>query len=289
MHEYAHDEPHDPDAPNGYGFKPPEKDEPVMLTVKQKRGKAQMNPLKGNSLGIFSPENKLRKKLLEFLVHPATEPVILILILIQTVLLAVNSAPSVYKDPRSKRWGTSKIDYAMFVLFVIYSVEVIVRIIVSGFILNPSEYSTLDREQGLRKAILDKSRTFFGPVRQPSKRRSGALGEEPQQSVLRSFTGFQDPAEQAGHGRQQQRMRLARRAFLRHSFNRLDFVAVVSFWISFALAIQEVESRRHIYVFRMLSCLRILRLLGLTSGTSVSPIPHPDERLLILFRSSCGV
>ena len=72
-----------------------------------------------------------------------------------------------------------------------------------------------------------------------------------------------------GHGRQQQRNRLARRAFLRHSFNRLDFIAVVSFWISFALTTVNYENRHHVYVFRMMSCFRTLRLLGLTSGTSI--------------------
>src|SRR5437879_12984243 len=62
---------------------------------------------------------------------------------------------------------------------------------------------------------------------------------------------------------------MARRAFLRHSFNRLYFVAVVSYWISLWLCITGVEAERHLYVFRMMSCLRILRLLGITSGTSV--------------------
>jgi hypothetical protein len=80
---------------------------------------------------------------------------------------------------------------------------------------------------------------------------------------------MQAQEDQPGHTRQQQRVRLARRAFLRHSFNRLDFLAVVSFWISFGLSIAQIESDRHVYVFRMLSCMRILRLLGLTSGTSV--------------------
>ncbi len=43
------------------------------------------------------------------------------LILFQTVLLAVDSASNVYNDPRSKSWGTSWIDYALLSLFIIYS------------------------------------------------------------------------------------------------------------------------------------------------------------------------
>ncbi|KAL2168472.1 hypothetical protein VTG60DRAFT_7274 [Thermothelomyces hinnuleus] len=68
---------------------------------------------------------------------------------------------------------------------------------------------------------------------------------------------------------EQQRLHLARRAFLRHGFNRLDFVAVVSFWISFVLGITGLENKHHVYVFRMLSSLRIIRLLALTKDNLI--------------------
>ena len=73
---------------------------------------------------------------------------------------------------------------------------------------------------------------------------------------------------------QKRRVRLAHRAFLRHSFNRLDFVAVVAFWVSFLLSVSGVEKTHQLYIFRMLSCLRILRLLAMTNGTSVSLLPR---------------
>ncbi|KAL9109369.1 MAG: hypothetical protein Q9227_005999 [Pyrenula ochraceoflavens] len=229
---------------------------------------AQPNPLRGKSLGIFSPDNVLRKFLCEVLVHPAIEPIILVLIILQTILLAVDSAPSVFNDPRSKSWGSSKIDYAILGLFVVYTLEIVSRIIVSGFFLNAEEYSTIDRSQGFRRAFVDRAEQLFAPQRSVSVRKGGPT-EPSQPSVIRSFTSMQPNPDMPGSGRQQQRIRLARRAFLRHSFNRLDFVAVISFWISFGMALTQYESDRHIYVFRMLSCLRILRLLGLTSGTSI--------------------
>jgi voltage-dependent calcium channel len=241
---------------------------PPIVDVSGSHGPAvHPNPLRGMSLGVFGAENNIRKGLCETLVHPVTEPLILILIVIQTVLLAVDSAQSVYRDPRSNGWGTSKTDYGLLALFIIYTLEIIARTIVSGFILNPPEHSTLDRSLGLRKAIAEQGRSLFAPQRQRSTIKAAAAPTQP--SIIRSFTGLQPSIDVRGHGRQQQRIRLAKRAFLRHSFNRLDFVAVVSFWISFALALSHVESDRHIYVFRMLSALRILRLLGLTSGTSV--------------------
>ncbi|WEW55818.1 calcium channel protein [Emydomyces testavorans] len=259
MTDYAHDI-RDSSSKSHQGT--PEKRFPF-IDLKQRSPK--VNPLRGNSLGIFSAENRLRKALCEVLIHPATEPIILILIIIQTVLLAVES--SVEKRSVVKRWGDSVFDYVFFGLFTIYTLELAARIIVSGFIFNPQEYSTLDRSSGLRKALVAKGRELFMPQRQFSNRKA-ANPVNGQTSILRSFTGMQPQANHADEAAQQ-RARLARRAFLRHSFNRLDFLAVVSYWISFVLSILSVESNQRLFVFRMLSSLRILRLLALTSGTTV--------------------
>lgn len=205
--------------------------------------------------------------LCDVLVHPFTEPFILVVIVVQTVLLAVGSAQSVFDDPLSTHWGSSWFDYAFSAIFIIYTLELIARIVVSGLIINPAEYSTLNRSLGLKKALAEKGRNIFTPHRQLSTRKN-TTSSEPQMSVLRTFTGLQstgmwdDPL-------QRQRVRLAHRAFLRHSFNRLDFVAVVSFWISFILSTTTYNTQYQTYVFRMLSCLRILRLLQITNGTSV--------------------
>ena len=261
MQDYAHDERSSP---------PPEKTQP--LVPNDEPIQPEPNPLKGKSLGIFSPESWIRLKLCEMLVHPATEPVILILIVVQTILLAVDSArPIQYwgiAEPRA--WQRSWINFALLGLFSIYTLEIVARIIVSGLIKNADEYSTLEIARGFRAALSYRVRTFFAPQRHLTSK-DGAREAEQQPSILRSFTGGQLHVDHPGHSRQQQRVRLARRAFLRHGFNRLDFVAVGSFWIMFIISVMTVENSRHLYLFRMLSCLRILRLLGLTSGTSVRP------------------
>ena len=59
--------------------------------------------------------------------------------------------------------------------------------------------------------------------------------------------------------------------YLRQSWSRIDFVAIVSFWISFILAMTDVERGvHHIGIFRAMSVIRIARLLTITSGTTVS-------------------
>lgn len=228
------------------------------------------NPLKGKSLGIFSPDNPIRTRLCDVLVQPWTEPLILILIVLQTILLCVEAAPDVFEngDGRPDRWGSTPIDWAIFVLFIIYTVELIARIIVSGFLLNASEYSTIDRKRGVKAVVAEKYRDVFQPQRQKSVKKPPQDLYGPS-TLARSVTWlngqhFPETMED------QQRYQLARRAFLRHGFNRLDFVAVVSFWISFVIGITGLEKEHHLYIFRMLSCLRITRLLALTKGNAVS-------------------
>ncbi|KAA8897862.1 Ion transport protein-domain-containing protein [Sphaerosporella brunnea] len=231
----------------------------------------QANPLKGNTLRIFSPTSRVRLILCDVLIHPATEPLILLLILIQTILLTIDSVPSVFDRPRARTWGTP-VDYAMLVLFTIYTIELIARIIVSGFFLNPKQDYDPDARGGLRRRIVEKATTFLTPKKHDNSRAASPTRVDEPPSLLRSITQL-NMGEANGPVpsslQSQARFRLARRAFLRHSFNRLDFVAVVSYWISLGLCLAEVEADRHLYVFRMLSCLRILRLLGITSGTSV--------------------
>jgi len=260
MVDYAHDERSSP---------PPEKIRPVVSSeASSDHWAPRPNPLKGKTLGIFGPENKLRVKLCEMLVHPVTEPIILILIVVQTVLLAIDAAIPVPNDVKTKAWQASWINFGLLGLFTIYTLEIVARVIVSGMIKNAEEYSTVDTDLGLRAAFVGRVRDFFAPQRQPTTKTT-SKEPVPQPSILRTFTNVQVQVDQPGHSRQAQRIRLARRAFLRHSFNRIELLAVVSFWISFALSLAMVEQNRHIYLFRMLSCLRILRLLGLTSGTSV--------------------
>ena len=226
------------------------------------------NPLGGKSLGLFGPENWMRLRLCDMLVHPITEPTILLLIVIQTILLAVDSARSIQYNQRSRNWQSSWVSYGLLVLFILYTVEIVARVIVSGLVKNANEYSTVNSDLSRTAAFRERVHLFFGPQRQSSTR-AAANRADPGQSILRSFTNVQMLPDQSGNSRQAQRIRLARRAFLRHGFNRLDFVAVTSFWVSFVLSLTSIQAKDHIYVFQMLSCLRILRLLGLTSGTAV--------------------
>ena len=264
MPDYAHD------TPTG----DPVDDQPTAEKRTSSRAwRSRNNPLRGRSLGIVGPDNPVRLWLCDILVNPFTEPIILLVIILQTILLTVESAKPVWDSPRTY-WGKAPLDYVYFCIFVIFTLELIAKILVSGLIMNPVEYSTLNRNLGFKKALAERGKNLITPQRQFSKKPS-VDQVEPQASIIRTFTGLnqlEQEEEVVDDPLQSRRVRLAHRAFLRHSFNRLDFVAVMSFWISFLLGLIGVETREQIFVFRMLSCLRILRLLALTNGTSVSSI-----------------
>jgi hypothetical protein len=238
--------------------------------------RADPNPLRGKSLSIFSKNSKIRRGLLNVLVHPLTEPLILFLIIVQTVVLAIDSAGDISDPMQTRRdtWGGHWTDFTIFAIFIVYTVETIMKIIVSGLYFNPSEYSTIDRSIGFRTAISKKINEIMTPhnKRSVSIRHSKNTAVAPHDvephSLIRAMT-MHTFEEVPGGSRQAQKKRLAHRAYLRHSFNRLDFIAVVSFWISFLLNLTDTEWGHRLYVFKMMSCLRILRLLNITSGTSV--------------------
>jgi hypothetical protein len=58
-------------------------------------------------------------------------------------------------------------------------------------------------------------------------------------------------------------------AYLRHSWNRVDFIAVVMYWVAAALSIRHKNGTAHVhlFIFRALSVLRCSRVLTLFEGT----------------------
>ncbi|CAK7207332.1 calcium channel protein [Sporothrix eucalyptigena] len=108
------------------------------------------NPLRGKSLGIFSADNPLRLWLCDLLMLPWVESVILVLIVLQAILLAVEAAPDVWSpgNARPDRWGKTPYDWAMLGLFVVFTIEIIVRIIVSGFIFNAADTALFSNRSG---------------------------------------------------------------------------------------------------------------------------------------------
>jgi hypothetical protein len=61
-------------------------------------------------------------------------------------------------------------------------------------------------------------------------------------------------------------------AYLRHSWNRVDFLSVIGYWVDLILLLSHQEiigDSQRILVFKMLSAIRLLRLLNVTNGNKI--------------------
>jgi hypothetical protein len=317
--------------------------------------------LRGRSLGLFGPDNGFRLAMAKLLAQLWIEPLILVLIVFNVVLLVLQSARNVFKHPRSPGYFDYWEDYALLAVFVIFTIEVLARVVVSGLFINPpplvytnpaagvsgrvdgSEDVAASREPApevlaeqrrrmSRSNTLDAFSELGGSLRnkasqalKPSLNASDAKSRSPVRGNDAAFRhgfapdkplgvshpvgGFSGPTwssrqdtlssadartlrrqgtnmlldsdHDASFMRKRplpfaqailaQRSQTAHYAYLRHSWNRIDFLAVVSFWAAFVLCVarQEQTSDHHIYIFRALSVLRAARLLTITSGTTI--------------------
>src|SRR5690606_30435136 len=107
------------------------------------------------------------------------------LIIIQIVFLTVDTIPSVFEDPRDKAWGTSASDYGLLILFLIYTLEIIAHVIVSGFIINPDDRESTEPKKSFVQKVLDKSNSLRSPRKCTSVRSlRGRTPPPPQPSLL---------------------------------------------------------------------------------------------------------
>lgn len=196
---------------------------------------------------------------------------ILLLIILSAVILTIQSAPSVYLYPRptSPGYFHSWEDYALFSIFISFTLELIARIVVSGLMFStpaPEDLGSLPMEGREKDSYsTSKSSSSYPPLQQD--------GRTMTQSTLRSTPSafsLRPTASTPFVLSIRKQRNTAAQAFLRHSWNRVDLVAVVSFWICFTLATIGIESSGNWYIFRALSVLRCTRLLAVTAGTTVS-------------------
>ncbi|KAJ3799593.1 hypothetical protein GGU11DRAFT_679152, partial [Lentinula aff. detonsa] len=104
-------------------------------------------PIRGRTLCVLGPRNKLRLWLYNWLIYPWTEPTILLLIIVNAVVLTIQASHSLTLPDGANVGDALPLhvtgyfhaweDYALFVLFVIFTLEAFARICVSGFLLDP--------------------------------------------------------------------------------------------------------------------------------------------------------
>jgi hypothetical protein len=207
-----------------------------------------------------------------------TEPIILLLIIANVVFLTIQAADPLNEPRPGNGYFHSWEDFAILALFGVFTFEMFARIVVTGLVLDPETstreywFGTYGVIPSLTSRLTRNASSLQRSISKPAANRAAWRDRKASTEALntRSIAGVTVEAPFQHAVAKQQSLYAAGRPYLRHSWHRIDMLAVVSFWITFLLAIthQEATSNHHIYIFRSLSVLRAGRLLVITSGTS---------------------
>lgn len=237
----------------------------------------------GNSLKFFGPTNRFRIMCSRIAMKNTFELSITLLIFLQTALLAYQQWRPEITGYVARR-GYTVIDWILFFINCFHTAEMIIKLISFGLIDDSQMFQELNipkRDEGFYRMYIKtnykkfknyrarrrgddqafnlqvKSTNDFGSRLQSPKRK------EQTQNPVHSITAYE-----LEDSRDYFNIPYTR-AYLRSSWNRVDLISLISFWVSFLLSINHYDLNHHILIFRSLMCLRILRLTNFSHGTSV--------------------
>ncbi|KAL6453737.1 CCH1 Calcium-channel protein CCH1 [Candida maltosa Xu316] len=294
----------------------------------------------GNSLGVFSPQSKIRQLCYKITEHKSTNTALLIILLLQTALLTYRQ----WNPPKLGGYfydGYNWADYILIFINIIYTFEIFGKIIAYGFYDDRAMFEELSlpypeneiKSQYFNQNIIKKLLNYTGLWKRKQHKKTSqneAVSENFSKDNLSDDTeireiNLNDSSDNLSHGEghrfdlhhkykkfhshhhhdqyvplnnhlgdpddldtttEAPRQKLEskntffkptqltfdklriKRAFIRSSWQRIDFISMFFFWISLFLSIGRYDAKHHIMIFRSISCLRILRLCNLTTGTT---------------------
>lgn len=229
----------------------------------------QRTSLSGKSLTVFGPQNSIRQ-FLNRVIHQAWfQPLIFLVLILHLFVVSWELSHSIFGDdpadgPLFENWKRWWGDIVLFAIFIFYSAEITAKAIVQGLWYD-DYHSPFPGWIRLIKRAMNSWRSTRNPSASQSAR------EESQSSEKATKASHEEPImletfERLVIGKE--KAIPVERAFLRHSWNRIDFLSTMCYWISLLLTINGTDVEHRLFVFRALSTLRLWRLLNLTRGTS---------------------
>ncbi|KAK9458636.1 Ion transport protein-domain-containing protein [Lipomyces oligophaga] len=221
----------------------------------------KFDDLRGNSLGFIGSTSLIRKFLLRLELSSTLEIFMFFLLVLQSfVVIFRASHEELYNNDSSsyqELWASEWSNIILVPIFACYTLESVVKIIVSGFILNPDHSF---------QELISKFFQFFHINNNESHVRIEKLLASKISSLY--YSSALTPPPITEHNINSSTEKISRLAYLRSSWNRLDFVSVLCYWVYLALVLVDTRfSDAAVNLFRMLSTIRLLRWLKITNGT----------------------
>lgn len=220
----------------------------------------------GKSLRIFPPNAPLRQRLYRLLHKSWVPPFILAIIFLHFALLCYDTYSIVFPeqyvsdqlwppDTLFSPWGHHWLDWCYLIIFIIYTAEIVAKIIVFNFW---DDGALFGKDRFVWSNIFKRFHVWKSLALTNSPVLKPQAADSP---VFVTFSSLVSKDHKSGH--------VHERAFLRSSWNRVDFISVVAYWISLFLSIGNLQNKSGFFVFKAISCLRIFRFLAITRESSL--------------------
>ena len=230
--------------------------------------------LYGKTLRFFSNKSHIRKLCYRVLSWRFTNQFLTALLISQVSLLSYQQWQ--YDNGYFYAKKYTFIDWILFVYNVIYTVEMFMKIVAFGLHDDSQMIQALklvryeNKLQNFYRRLYGKfkeSKFYNDYSRLLRKKRTKSNGSENPFTDKAAITQEAKPKLPANADPRNRKSQI-RYAYLRTDWNRVDFVSIISFWISFFLSF-DYERMEKAKVFRALMCLRILRLLNINKGSRI--------------------
>lgn len=259
-------------------------------------------PLFGKSLKQFGAGSSVRRACYLLLTYPAMNQVFTLMLIIQVGILSYQQWK--HENGYVYNGGYTWADWILFVFYFIYTMEMFAKIIAFGLYDDSQMINILKLERyenELKKFYSKLSKSFkdstylskpFQKIRSKLKNKKGDYSSSNNSSFISlnasakntplhintqqvdSSSDNENTSNEIPEDNNQPSLRdkygdhPIHYAYMRTEWNRIDFVSIICFWVSFFLSLKGTDIGKY-QVFRSLMCLRILRLLNITKGSRV--------------------
>jgi hypothetical protein len=237
----------------------------------------------GKSFKIFGPQNRFRLFLYHTLRQVWVKPLLTFLNIFQTIILTIHNARDIFANVSDntssvqfKAWYFYYVNWCQLAIYIFYTIIVLAKCVAYG-VYDDSQRKKLEktkRDEEESEIETSQSQPEVLPQNHGLRRRQ----DRKNISVVKSFANLIPDRKTHNNNNMLEHADsillatnyqiMPERAFLRSSWNRVDFIAVISYWISLFMMIAEADTKNEAFIFRLLSALPILHLLDMTSGTS---------------------
>lgn len=219
-------------------------------------------PLFGKSLGIFPTGSFIRQKCFKISNNIQFKYLIAFLLVAQLPLVTIQQFSAKSDYIKYKKYQT--IDWILFIFYIIYTLDSLFKIVSYGFYDDSQMFKKLKIER-VKNILQIYYQKYYQSIKKTLKNRPSTQIKESKEDND-DEDDDNDSDDKFSVDRENINVEL-HRAYLRSDWNKIDFISIVCFWVSFILAMCNGKDIGNCQVFRSLMLLKLFRILNYSKSS----------------------